>query len=153
MCSCVPPPSPPPPHASPSSSRVAERLARDLHGRIKIEDAGFDWKILGPDVQNADYVAWQCDQDAYACSGQKCSAQSMLFAHSHWVKAGLFEKMQALAAKRNLADLTCGPVMTWTTEGMLVRGGAVYCTPGFRARRKAPPPHTPLIHMHTLALA
>lgn len=28
-----------------------------------------------------DYVAWVCDQDAYACSGQKCSAQSILFMH------------------------------------------------------------------------
>ena len=26
------------------------------------EDAGFDWKILGPDVGNVDYTAWQCDQ-------------------------------------------------------------------------------------------
>jgi hypothetical protein len=26
-------------------------LAADLQGRIKLEDAGFDWKILGPDVQ------------------------------------------------------------------------------------------------------
>lgn len=31
------------------------------------------WKV--------DYVAWVCDQDAYACSGQKCSAQSILFMH------------------------------------------------------------------------
>ena len=53
-----------------------------------LEDAGFDWKILGPDVQNVDYVAWQCDQDAYACSGQKCSAQSMLFMHKNWAQAG-----------------------------------------------------------------
>lgn len=95
------------------SSRVAEKLAVDLKGRIKLEDAGFDWKILGPDVQEVhyiytymlvdlrtcwhsklsnnsfssvsklqeDYIAWVCDQDAYACSGQKCSAQSMLFMH------------------------------------------------------------------------
>ena len=28
-----------------------------------------------------EYVAWVCDQDAYACSGQKCSAQSILFMH------------------------------------------------------------------------
>jgi 1-pyrroline-5-carboxylate dehydrogenase len=63
------------------SSRVAEKLALDLKGRIRLEDAGFDWKVLGPDVQEVDYVAWQCDQDAYACSGQKCSAQSMLFVH------------------------------------------------------------------------
>ena len=32
------------------SSRVAEHLAEKTRGRIKIEDAGFDWKILGPDV-------------------------------------------------------------------------------------------------------
>ena len=32
------------------SSKVAEKLAEDLKGRIKLEDAGFDWKILGPDV-------------------------------------------------------------------------------------------------------
>ena len=32
------------------SSRVAELLATDLRGKIKLEDAGFDWKILGPDV-------------------------------------------------------------------------------------------------------
>ncbi len=57
--------------------------------QVKLEDAGFDWKILGPDVQDLDYVAWQCDQDAYACSGQKCSAQSILFMHSNWVDAGV----------------------------------------------------------------
>lgn len=161
---------------------MAEKLALDLKGRVKLEDAGFDWKILGPDVQNVgtisfativwvspivschflvclfefprmrltkclaelqsdesaiayfifglwatppmhvshlsilwlrstteissqilgcqcskacialtkrlsswewqeEYVAWVCDQDAYACSGQKCSAQSILFMH------------------------------------------------------------------------
>ena len=56
--------------------------------QVYLEDAGFDWKILGPDVQNVDYVAWQCDQDAYACSGQKCSAESILFMHENWRKAG-----------------------------------------------------------------
>jgi len=33
------------------SSRVADKLAVDLKGRIKLEDAGFDWKVLGPDVR------------------------------------------------------------------------------------------------------
>ena len=108
--------------------------------QIFLEDAGFDWKILGPDVHEFDYVAWQvgrgqrfvggcgvarglggdtwvgdqetssnsaynlqddsvplapvipaslqCDQDAYACSGQKCSAQSILFMHDNWVEGG-----------------------------------------------------------------
>ena len=37
------------------SSRVAEKLAVDLKGRVKLEDAGFDWKILGPDVLQVSY--------------------------------------------------------------------------------------------------
>ncbi|KAL8465559.1 hypothetical protein ACS0TY_034883 [Phlomoides rotata] len=101
------------------SSRVAEKLALDLNGRIKVEDAGFDWKILGPDVHEEDYIAWVCDQDAYACSGQKCSAQSMLFVHENWSKSSLLHKLRDLAARRKLDDLTVGPVLTVTTEVML----------------------------------
>ncbi|CAH2043826.1 unnamed protein product [Thlaspi arvense] len=101
------------------SSRVAEKLALDLKGRIRLEDAGFDWKVLGPDVQEVDYVAWVCDQDAYACSGQKCSAQSMLFIHENWSKTGLVSKLKDLAGRRKLEDLTIGPVLTFTTEAML----------------------------------
>ena len=59
-----------------------------LRAQVFLEDAGFDWKILGPDVAEADHVAWTCDQDAYACSGQKCSAQSILFMHANWARAG-----------------------------------------------------------------
>ncbi|URD75148.1 Dehydrogenase [Musa troglodytarum] len=101
------------------SSRVAEKLAGDLKGRIKLEDAGYDWKILGPDVQEVEYVAWVCDQDAYACSGQKCSAQSILFIHENWASSELLSKMQLLAGRRKLQDLTIGPVLTVTTESML----------------------------------
>ena len=39
-------------------------------------------------------------------SGQKCSAQSILFVHENWRKAGLLEKLKKLAARRNLDDLT-----------------------------------------------
>uniref|UniRef100_A0A5B7AHV4 Putative P5CDH1 n=1 Tax=Davidia involucrata TaxID=16924 RepID=A0A5B7AHV4_DAVIN len=101
------------------SSRVADKLAVDLKGRIKLEDAGFDWKILGPDVQEVDYVAWVCDQDAYACSGQKCSAQSILFMHENWSTTSLMRQMNDLAARRKLDDLTIGPVLTFMTEEML----------------------------------
>ncbi|XP_044485562.1 delta-1-pyrroline-5-carboxylate dehydrogenase 12A1, mitochondrial [Mangifera indica] len=101
------------------SSRVADKLAVDLKGRIKLEDAGFDWKILGPDVQEVNYVAWVCDQDAYACSGQKCSAQSILFMHENWSSTSLVSQMKDLAARRKLEDLTVGPVLSFTTEAML----------------------------------
>lgn len=114
------------------SSKVAEKLAVDLKGRVKLEDAGFDWKILGPDVQNEDYVAWTCDQDAYACSGQKCSAQSILFVHENWAKTCLVEKLKDLASRRKLEDLTVGPVLTVTTKRMLDHIDNLLTIPGAR---------------------
>jgi 1-pyrroline-5-carboxylate dehydrogenase len=51
------------------SSRVAEHLAQVTKGKIRIEDAGFDWKVLGPDVHDFDYVAHVSDSDAYNYSG------------------------------------------------------------------------------------
>lgn len=102
------------------SQRVAELLANDMNGRVKLEDAGFDWKILGPDVPSDDsgikHVAYQCDQDAYAASGQKCSAQSILFIHENWKKVYIESKIKHLAAKRNIDELTCGPVITVTND-------------------------------------
>ena len=32
------------------SSRIGEHLARQLGGKVKLEDGGYDWKIIGPDV-------------------------------------------------------------------------------------------------------
>jgi len=103
------------------SSKVAEEISVIMHGKVRIEDAGFDWKILGPDFkeENLPYVAWQCDQDAYAASGQKCSATSILFAHKHWAENGLDWRIAELAKRRNLKDLTVGPVLTWKTDEMV----------------------------------
>ncbi|MDH4367112.1 MAG: aldehyde dehydrogenase family protein, partial [Dehalococcoidia bacterium] len=100
------------------STSVAEQLLELTKGKCRIEDAGFDWKIVGPNAipSMVDFVAAQCDMDAYAASGQKCSAQSFLAVHQNWVKLGLLEKIAQLAAKRSLGDLTIGPVLTWTNE-------------------------------------
>lgn len=97
------------------SSTVAERVASALRGRVRLEDAGFDWKIIGPDFDAdwLDYVAWQCDEDAYNATGQKCSAQSALFVHDNWADA-LLPELKTLAARRNLDDLTTGPILSWT---------------------------------------
>ncbi|KAJ7945976.1 Delta-1-pyrroline-5-carboxylate dehydrogenase 1 protein [Quillaja saponaria] len=100
------------------SSRVAEKLAVDLKVRIKLEDAG------------RDYVAWVCDQDAYACSGQKCSAQSMLFMHENWSCTSLISKLKDLAERRKLEHLTIGPVLTVTTESMLEHMNKLLKIPG-----------------------
>ena len=101
------------------SKEVAEKLAVDLKGKIKIEDAGFDWKIIGPDYDSkwSEHVAWQCDEDAYNASGQKCSAQSMLFMHKNW-EQDLIPRLIDLASKRKLKDLDIGPVLTWTNPQM-----------------------------------
>ncbi|CAD8073641.1 unnamed protein product [Paramecium sonneborni] len=101
------------------SSIIAEHLTKVLNGKIRIEDAGFDWKILGPDVPDVDtqnYVAWQSDQDAYGSTGQKCSAQSILFVHENWVQAKFLDKIQQLASTRNLNDLSLGPIITWNNS-------------------------------------
>lgn len=49
---------------------------------------------MGPDVSDLEYVAYMCDHDAYAFGGQKCSAQSAMFVHDNWVKAGLLERVK-----------------------------------------------------------
>jgi len=115
------------------SSHVAEHLSSELNGKIKLEDAGFDWKFLGPDVQDEDYVAHVCDQDAYAFSGQKCSAQSIMFMHNNWVKnADIEKRIKDLAAQRKLDNLTIGPVLTQTTENMLKHKDNLLNLPGAR---------------------
>jgi len=114
------------------SQHVAEKLTLDLRGRVKLEDAGFDWKILGPDVADEAYVTWQADQDAYAFSGQKCSAQSICFVHENWQRAGFVDSLKATAAKRSLADLSAGPVLSWSTARMLDHVEAVSRLPGAR---------------------
>jgi hypothetical protein len=43
------------------SNAVAEKLVQITHGRIKIENAGLDWKVFGADVIDIDYAAWQSD--------------------------------------------------------------------------------------------
>lgn len=118
------------------SSRVAERLAKTLNGKVKLEDAGFDWKILGPDVptdpKEVDFIAYVSDQDAYACSGQKCSAQSILFMHENWRATNFLPQITKLAQRRSLADLTIGPVLTWTTDAMLGHVNKLAKIPGAR---------------------
>jgi 1-pyrroline-5-carboxylate dehydrogenase len=100
------------------STSVAERLLELTKGKCRIEDAGFDWKIVGPNAipSMLDSVAAQSDMDAYAASGQKCSAQSLLAVHENWVKLGLLARIAELSVKRTVKDLTIGPVLTWTNE-------------------------------------
>lgn len=112
------------------SSKVGEMLSKATNGKVKLEDAGFDWKIIGPDVDDVDYVAWQCDQDAYASIGQKCSAQSIMFVHENWVEAGLMEKLKENVSKRSLDDFTIGPVLTNTTKDFLGHTDRLASIPG-----------------------
>jgi len=117
------------------SSDTAELVSKTLNGKVRLEDAGFDWKILGPDVPKnpkmKEYIEWQCDQDAYAASGQKCSAQSILFVHDNWINGSdLMTNLKALAERRKLEDLTVGPVLSWNTESLLAHIDALLRIPG-----------------------
>ena len=116
------------------SSKVGEHLVKALNGKVRLEDGGYDWKILGPDVpkqQNVqDAVGWQCDHDAFGHSGQKCSAQSIMFMHRNWRKTSVLDVMKSQAEQRNLKNLTIGPVITWTTEAIQQHVDRVLALPG-----------------------
>jgi 1-pyrroline-5-carboxylate dehydrogenase len=113
------------------SSGVAEHLSAVMNGAVRIEDAGFDWKVIGPDyhAEWLDYVAWQCDEDAYNAAGQKCSATSIVLAHDNWAET-LLPKLGELAARRSLDDLSLGPVLTWTNDQMRAHIDAIVAVPG-----------------------
>ena len=113
------------------SSNVAEATSVAVNGCVRIEDAGFDWKVIGPDFDErwVDYVAWQSDEDAYNASGQKCSAQSILFVHENWAGA-LLPKLAPLAARRRLDNLTIGPVLSWNNDEIKAHIDACLAVPG-----------------------
>ena len=50
--------------------------------------------------------------------------------HKNWVDAGLENALAKQAQKRNLEDLTIGPVLTWTTDRMLQHMEKVLKIPG-----------------------
>lgn len=112
------------------SNPIANRLSEITNGKVRIEDAGFDWKILGPDVENVEYVAWQVDMDAYASSGQKCSAESILFAHENWLETDFLKILESQVSKRNLEDLSIGPILTWTNDRIKQHIDSVLQIPG-----------------------
>lgn len=112
------------------SSKIAERLTEKLKGKVKLEDAGLDWKILGPDVHNEDYVAHFCDHDSFALSGQKCSAQSLLFVHENWSKTKLYEKIVNLARKRTYENKLLSPILSWSNDKIKNHIKKVLSVPG-----------------------
>lgn len=113
-------------------SDVAHRLLRLTLGRGRVEDAGFDWKLMGPlNKKDYDEIAKQCDKDAYAASGQKCSAQSILFVHAFDFDE-FVPKLKVLAEKRNLADLSVGPVLTWNNKQLQDHVNKLLAIPGAR---------------------
>ena len=67
------------------STKIAEKLSKALHGKVRIEGGGMDWKIVGKNQGlDSGKVYEICAKDAYSFSGQKCSAQSLLFIHASW---------------------------------------------------------------------
>jgi 1-pyrroline-5-carboxylate dehydrogenase len=55
-----------------------------------------------------------------------------MFVHRNWVQAGLLTELAALARRRRLADLTVGPVLTWSTPALAAHVAALRALPGAR---------------------
>ena len=92
------------------SKKVADKLSEKLKGKIKIEDAGFDWKIIGPKDKSITKDEHQliyetCNNDAYSFSGQKCSAQSILFLHNSWDINKFRSSLKKLSKKKTMGPL------------------------------------------------
>lgn len=50
--------------------------------------------------------------------------------HKNWAKAGFIEKIKQLAARRNLSDLSLGPVLSWNNQQIKKHIDAVLEIPG-----------------------
>ena len=61
------------------SNKIAKHLCVLTEGKIRIEDAGFNWKILGRDVGDEDFVAFTCDQVGIFFSVEKILTLKSVF--------------------------------------------------------------------------
>ena len=94
-------------------------------------------------MSDIDYVAYTSDQDAYAFGGQKCSAQSILFAHNNWVDQGFLNKIKAFAEGRKLENLTIVPILTWNNQKIQKHVDEVLKIPGAKLLFGGKPVQTP----------
>lgn len=111
------------------SSEVADKLTKDLNGKIKIEDAGFNWKIVDKPMNQinaansmrivVDKIVKNLDKDAFDNAGQKCSAQSLVFLHKDWESTCLLDEWRDKSMSRNLGDLTVAPTISIGNEAIL----------------------------------
>lgn len=72
-------------------------------------------------------IAQISDKDAYACGGQKCSAQSLMFVHRSWDTSSLYDKMSSLASER-----VPTPVLSWTDDQIQAHIASILEIPGTR---------------------
>jgi len=56
----------------------------------------------------------------------------MLIAHENWTAAGIFDRLGAAASQRSLSDLTCSPILSWSTPRILAHIDACLAIPGAR---------------------
>jgi 1-pyrroline-5-carboxylate dehydrogenase len=112
------------------SSTVAHKLALLMKGKLKIEDSGYNWSILGPDVRNVHQVAHQVDQDAFAASGQKCSALRLLIMHKNWSQTHILKEIKQRAESRSLKNLTMCPILTWNNQKLTEHLNKIMSLPG-----------------------
>ncbi len=90
------------------STKISEKLSEKLKGKIRLEGGGYDWKIIGPNKDIDPNIVYKtCTKDAYSFSGQKCSAQSLLFIHKSWDLNSFRKNLEEYASKE-----TMGPIIT-----------------------------------------
>ena len=104
------------------STIISDHLSKLLNGKIKVEDGGFNWKIIDKNIDEKyfDMIATTCDKDAYSFSGQKCSAQRLLFIHKNNYQP-LVDIITEKALKRNVADKSIVPLLSVSKQQFIER--------------------------------
>lgn len=97
------------------SSTTANHLSKVFNGNVYVEDSGFNFKVLDPNVELGDKIVKQCFKDMFGYSGQKCSAQSLLFLPKHKTSE-FIHMLLPLINECNFEDCTLSPTMSVSND-------------------------------------
>jgi 1-pyrroline-5-carboxylate dehydrogenase len=100
---------------------VAEILTKQMKGKVRLEDAGFNWNIVDENIRDLEDIVTQVDKDAFSMSGQKCSALRLLLVDEKLLEKGILEKLAKKAGARRVGDWGVVPLLSITSNQMAER--------------------------------
>lgn len=100
------------------SSIVANKLSFLTHGKVRIEDSGFNWLIVDANISKLEPVIDQIDQDAFSMSGQKCSALRFVLFDERLDKKVFLTQLKKRVELRSFANQNIIPLLSVSNKQM-----------------------------------